>query len=208
MIIVIHGFGSAGRGGKAMFFREYFKSRGALCLAPSLSYVPELAIDTLEQLIESCGEDVTLIGSSLGGYYAIYLAEKYGLKAVLINPAVDSSETLKRVLEMGGMAKNYYDDTDFVYRANKKGFRIVYYPPSTVDHKVSYSTGGSESLFTIYYNTRNRVYFINKNFTFFYKNISLFYFYITRIIKYFNYSKNKRREMLNAILEVKRMYEH
>ena len=118
MIIIIHGFGSAGRGGKAMLFREYFKSIGEPCIAPSLSYVPELAIDTLEQLIESYDEEVTLIGSSLGGFYSIYLAEKYGLKAVLINPAVDSSKTLKHILEMGGRARNYYDNTEFTWNEN------------------------------------------------------------------------------------------
>jgi len=116
MIIVIHGFGSAGKGGKAMLFREYFKD--SPCIAPSLSYVPELAIDTLEQLIESYDE-VTLVGSSLGGYYAIYLAEKYGLKAVLINPAVDSTKTLKsRVVEMNGMAINYHDNSGFTWNMN------------------------------------------------------------------------------------------
>jgi len=117
MTIVIHGFGSAGKGGKAMLFREYFKSKEKPCIAPSLSYVPELAIDTLEQLIESYDE-VSLIGSSLGGYYAIYLAEKYSLKATLINPAIDSSRTLKRVLDMGGMATNYYDNTQFTWSMN------------------------------------------------------------------------------------------
>jgi len=128
MVIVIHGFASAGKGAKAMLFREYFKNRGETIIAPSLSYVPELAIDTLEQLIESCGDDVTLIGSSLGGYYAIYLAEKYGLKAVLINPAVDSSRTLKRVLKMGGMATNYYDNSKFTWSENHiemlKNYRV------------------------------------------------------------------------------------
>jgi len=117
MTIIIHGFGSAGKGGKAMLFREYFKEQGKPCIAPSLSYVPELAMDTLEQLVESY-DDATLVGSSLGGYYAIYLAEKYGLKAVLINPAVDSSKTLKRVLDMGGMATNYYDNTEFTWNEN------------------------------------------------------------------------------------------
>ena len=112
MVIYIHGFGSSGRGGKALQFREYFESQNIPCIAPSLSYVPELAMDTLEQLIES-NENVTLMGSSLGGFYSIYLAEKYGLKAVLINPAVDSSKTLKRVLSVGATAKNYYDDTRF-----------------------------------------------------------------------------------------------
>jgi GT2 family glycosyltransferase len=66
----------------------------------------------------------------------------------------------------------YYDDTDFVWRANKKGYKIVYYPLSKVTHKVSFSTGGNESLFSIYYGTRNRIYFIKKNFDF--KNLQLF----------------------------------
>jgi predicted esterase YcpF (UPF0227 family) len=41
------------------------------------------------------------------------LAEKYGLKAVLINPAVDSSKTLKHLLSLGDRQKNYYDNTHF-----------------------------------------------------------------------------------------------
>jgi len=113
MVIYIHGFGSSGRGGKALQLRAYFKTQNISCIVPSLSYVPELAIDTLEQLIESCDEEVTLIGSSLGGFYSIYLAEKYGLKAVLINPAVDSAKTLKHLLALGDRQKNYYDNTHF-----------------------------------------------------------------------------------------------
>ena len=118
MIICIHGFGSSGKGGKAQLFKEYFKSQNIPYISPSLSYVPELAIDTLEQLIESYNEEVTLIGSSLGGFYSIYLAEKYGLKAVLINPAIDSPNTLKRMLSLDGMATNYYDESHF--ELNKK----------------------------------------------------------------------------------------
>ncbi len=117
MIIYIHGFGSAGQGGKANLFREYFKSKGQPFIAPSLSYVPELAISTLEELINSY-DDVQLIGSSLGGYYAIYLAEKYGLKAVLINPAVQSSKTLKRAVNLQGKAPNYYDGSSFEWNEN------------------------------------------------------------------------------------------
>lgn len=109
MIIYIHGFGSSGHGGKASLFREYFEEE---VLAPSLSYVPNLAIDTLEQIIEILlqkGETVGLVGSSLGGYYSIYLACKYDLKAVLINPAIYPYKTLDKI----GMAMNYYDRTSF-----------------------------------------------------------------------------------------------
>lgn len=115
MIIYIHGFGSSGQGGKANQLRDYCKSRGIPFIAPSLSYIPELAMSTLEELVESYDE-VTLIGSSLGGYYSIYLAEKYKLKAVLINPAVASFKTLKRAIDLTGYAMNYYDGSHFTWQ--------------------------------------------------------------------------------------------
>ncbi|WP_321311539.1 YqiA/YcfP family alpha/beta fold hydrolase [Halarcobacter sp.] len=109
MILYIHGFGSSGFGGKASLFREYFEDE---VITPSLSYVPKLAIDTLEQIIEvflNKDENIGLVGSSLGGFYAIYLANKYNLKAVLINPSVYPYKTLDKI----GMAMNYYDGTSF-----------------------------------------------------------------------------------------------
>jgi predicted esterase YcpF (UPF0227 family) len=112
MIIYIHSFGSSGQSGKAIQFREFFKSIDEPFIAPSLSYVPELGMSTLEELIVSYAE-VTLIGSSLGGYYAFYLAEKYGLKAVLINPAVPSIKSLEYAQSQKGYACNYYDDSYF-----------------------------------------------------------------------------------------------
>jgi predicted esterase YcpF (UPF0227 family) len=35
------------------------------------------------------GARFCFLGSSLGGYYATYLAEKHGAQAVLVNPAID-----------------------------------------------------------------------------------------------------------------------
>ncbi|MCF6206991.1 MAG: hypothetical protein L3J47_08905 [Sulfurovum sp.] len=113
MIIYIHGFGGSGKGNKAELFRDYFKSIGEPFVAPSLSYVPKLAIETLQELIISYGE-VYLIGSSLGGYYATYLAQMPEVqKVVLINPATQPYETLKRAL---GDAPNFYDDSTFVWQ--------------------------------------------------------------------------------------------
>jgi len=110
MVIYIHGFGGSGEGSKAKAFREYFRSKGENFIAPSLSYVPELAINTLEELIESYNEDVTLIGSSLGGFYGVYLSQKYSIKTVLLNPSVYPYKTLKSLL---GDAPNFYDGSSF-----------------------------------------------------------------------------------------------
>jgi len=110
MIIYIHGYGSHGLGSKAQQFSEYFKAKGISFIAPSLSYIPDLAIQTLESLIESYDEEITLIGSSMGGYMSIYLASKYNLKAVLINPSIYPYETLKQTL---GSAPSFYDLSSF-----------------------------------------------------------------------------------------------
>jgi uncharacterized protein len=118
MIVYIHGFGSSGVGGKATLFKEHFKNN---IILPSLSYVPNLAIQTLEQLIEILqqkGEKVGLVGSSLGGFYSMYLAQKYHLKAVLINPAITPYKTLDKI----GYATNYYDLSSFEVTRNHLEF--------------------------------------------------------------------------------------
>ncbi len=116
MIIFIHGFGSSGFSFKADRIREYFQDRESL-LAPSLSYVPKLAIQTLEEIIEYglTRERVCLIGSSLGGYYARYLSDKYDIKAVLVNPALNADI---RLSQESGMATNYYDLTKFEWSSS------------------------------------------------------------------------------------------
>lgn len=57
----------------------------------------------------------------------------------------------------------YWDDTDFCYRAMKHGLRMVYSPSIKLWHKVSSLTGGKVSLFSQYYGTRNKVYFLLKH---------------------------------------------
>lgn len=110
MTLYIHGFGGSGEGYKAKAFRAYFKED---FLAPSLSYVPDLAILTLKEIIEYAlqkEEEVYLIGSSLGGYYTLYLSHIYNLKAVLLNPSIYPYKTLK---ELPGFAPNFYDNSKF-----------------------------------------------------------------------------------------------
>lgn len=111
MIIYIHGVGGSGQGSKAKAFRKYFKSIGEDFISPSLPYNPELAIKTLEELINSYKGEVYLIGSSLGGFYTTYLAKKsFVRKVIVINPTVNPYQTLKKAI---GNVPNFFDDSYF-----------------------------------------------------------------------------------------------
>jgi hypothetical protein len=59
------------------------------------------------------GTEVSLAGSSLGGYYALYLAEKYGLRAALINPAVVAPRSLADYI---GEHTHMYTGETFIFR--------------------------------------------------------------------------------------------
>ena len=74
----------------------------------------------------------------------------------------------------------YFDDTDFMYKLYKKGFRIRLCQESVIYHKVSMSTGGENSPIYTYYSNRNRLMYIKNN------NLGLIpylYSIITRKIK-------------------------
>ncbi len=57
----------------------------------------------------------------------------------------------------------YLDDSDFVTRAVEQGYRIFYTPDPVIRHKVSSSTGGADSPFTIHQIAKNTILFLHKN---------------------------------------------
>ncbi|TBU83033.1 esterase [Pseudomonas daroniae] len=88
-ILYIHGLNSSPASTKASQLTVAMTAMGlqAQLRVPALPHHPRQAIAELEALIAELGRP-TLVGSSLGGYYATHLAERHGLKALLINPAV------------------------------------------------------------------------------------------------------------------------
>ena len=105
-LIYIHGFNSSPASHKA---RELVAACAGLGLAaqlrvPALHHDPRQAIAQLEAEIAGAGRPV-LVGSSLGGYYATHLAERHGLRALLINPAVRVQRYFQRYL---GPQQNFY----------------------------------------------------------------------------------------------------
>lgn len=103
MILYLHGFTSGPQSKKVQALAARMAERGCAdrLIAPQLPASPAAAIALAEEVIAKVGADgtaLTLIGSSLGGYYATFLAEKHDLRAVLINPAVVAALELERYL--------------------------------------------------------------------------------------------------------------
>ena len=90
MILYLHGFRSSPASVKARQLHAHMQARGLghLFHCPQLPPSPRAAIALAEERIAASRTPVTVVGSSLGGYYATWLAEAHGLKAVLVNPAV------------------------------------------------------------------------------------------------------------------------
>ena len=88
-ILYIHGLNSSPLSQKARQLSAALTRIGmAGCLrVPALHHHPRRAIAQLETELAVLGRPL-LVGSSLGGYYATHLAERHGLRALLINPAV------------------------------------------------------------------------------------------------------------------------
>ena len=95
MIIYIHGFNSSPASSKARLLHERLAAlgRGDEFAAPALPHGPAAASKLLEALARK-HPHALLVGSSLGGYYATWLVEGFGMRAVLVNPAVRPYELL------------------------------------------------------------------------------------------------------------------
>jgi predicted esterase YcpF (UPF0227 family) len=101
MIVYLHGFNSSPQSGKARYLKRYLdeRGRGTQFVCPQLPHRPDLALAVVEaEMAQQSKEKITLVGSSLGGFYATWLAEKHKVRAVLINPAVDPHTSLRAYL--------------------------------------------------------------------------------------------------------------
>ena len=106
-LLYIHGLNSSAMSKKATQLADLMKQLGLTdqLRVPELHHHPRQAIAQLEQAITELGGRPLLVGSSLGGYYATHLAERHGLKAVLINPAVNPHQLFDGFL---GTQQNLY----------------------------------------------------------------------------------------------------
>jgi hypothetical protein len=107
MIVYVHGFLSSPQSFKARLIAarlaELGRSDAFAC--PALKGDPTEIIATIARAVDTSPDEPALIGSSLGGFYATHVAERFGLKAVLLNPAVRPYDLLHAYL---GVQRNLY----------------------------------------------------------------------------------------------------
>lgn len=88
-LVYLHGFRSTALSKKGRILAQAFSSKYSY-MAPDLNVGPAAAQEILKSTVESIDpEDLCLVGSSLGGFYATWLAERIGCRAVLLNPATE-----------------------------------------------------------------------------------------------------------------------
>ena len=110
--LYIHGFNSSPASLKGQQLIRHFESIGqpSQLSVPALSHWPEEAMQQLETIVQQ-HDELLLIGSSLGGFYATNLCERYShVKAVLVNPAVAPHTLLGALL---GPQKNFYSGEEY-----------------------------------------------------------------------------------------------
>ncbi len=118
-LLYLHGFNSSPQSHKAQLIQNYMRDHNCedALLCPQIPEVPQQAKRFLEKLVEKTlmTHRLSFVGSSLGGYYATYLAEKYTGAAALINPSVKPYETLARSFDDNNLGENkfYFQDASW-----------------------------------------------------------------------------------------------
>ena len=118
ILIYLHGFRSSPDSVKARLLAQAVAALPAASrprlFVPALSHEPAAAIADvaawIEREVRAPADELTLVGSSLGGYYATHLAERFGTRAVLINPAIRPYDDL---VPYAGTQTNLYTGEAF-----------------------------------------------------------------------------------------------
>ncbi len=107
-----------------------------------------------------------------------------------------------QVFEKTGMMDEpyfaYYDDTDFVVRAQRAGCKLYYLPSLVILHKVS-SSAGDNSPFYVYYSNRNKIYFIRRNMRGFRRWFAIGYTLLSRVAFWLRFDKVRKQKLVQGL---------
>jgi len=107
-ILFLHGLESSNVGPKVDFLREH-----ANVVAPKIDYQDDSLEEKLMYVVENFQPDY-IIGSSMGGYVGSLLANKYGIKNLLYNPAIHSRSMEPKLNRLVNESANYFVELNVV----------------------------------------------------------------------------------------------
>ncbi len=139
-LIYIHGFLSSPYSYKAQQVEKWLAERhpDIRYQCPLLTPYPSACAKALEQCIQQAqreDQDIYLMGSSMGGFWATYFAEKYHFPAVLINPAVDVLGLMPKYINQ--TLKNYHTDDTYCLKSDDL-HQLSRYDTSIIHQKNNY----------------------------------------------------------------------
>lgn len=135
-LLYIHGFLSSPQSYKAQQIRGWLEQNHPQIdyNCPKLRPYPDECAQILTDIISRANQPVYLMGSSLGGFWATWCAETYGLSAILINPAVNVLEFLP--LYVNKPLSNYH--TNEHYRLQSEHIKQMEQYDISPTHKENY----------------------------------------------------------------------
>ncbi|MEH6434657.1 YqiA/YcfP family alpha/beta fold hydrolase [Massilia sp. DD77] len=115
-VLYLHGFRSSPRSFKARVVQkrleELGRERELIC--PQLPASPKAAMELALLLAERhAPHALSIVGSSLGGFYATWLAERLDVPAVVINPSVNPLKNLEKHV---GVTTAWHSDEPFEFK--------------------------------------------------------------------------------------------
>jgi hypothetical protein len=109
------------------------------------------------------------------------------------------SSVLKKVGLFDDSYFLYSEDTDLCFRVLKNNYEIFISKDSLIYHKTKSSTKKELSVLALYYETRNRLYFIQKNYPK-YLIITMMYLIVTMIVKSIIWFFNGKPKYIQAVI--------
>lgn len=100
-VLYLHGFRSSPQSAKARLMAQHMATHhpGVVWHCPQLPASPHVAMQQVHQATAHWPtQGMAVVGSSLGGFYATWVAEQRGCRAVLLNPAVQPARDLERYI--------------------------------------------------------------------------------------------------------------
>ena len=120
-VLYLHGFRSSPQSTKARLMAEVMARQfpHLTWWCPQLPPSPQAAADLMAHgTADWPAQRMAVVGSSLGGFYATWLAAQRGCKAVLLNPAVDPARDLAKYIgeqtTWQNPAERFYFEPQFV----------------------------------------------------------------------------------------------